>query len=136
MAARYGTILTDEHVSRGTAVGDIDDDGRVDIAINDLDGAPQLLHNEIAARGNWLLVALKGSPPNTGAIGAEITVTTPTGRQMAVVQSGTGYISQDDKRQHFGLGTAAEADVSVKWPDGTVTKQSGVKANEVVTIKQ
>jgi len=136
VAARYGTILTDEHVSRGIAVGDIDDDGRVDIAINDLDGAPQLLHNEIATRGNWLLVALKGSSPNTGAIGAEITVTTPSGKQTSVVQSGTGYISQDDKRQHFGLGTATEADVSVKWPDGTVTTQSAVKANQVVTIKQ
>jgi hypothetical protein len=136
VAARYGTILTDEHVSRGIAVGDIDDDGRVDIAINDLDGAPQLLHNEIATRGNWLLVALKGSSPNTGAIGAEITVTTPSGKQTSVVQSGTGYISQDDKRQHFGLGTAPEADVSVKWPDGTVTTQSAVKANQVVTIKQ
>ncbi|HTL42917.1 MAG TPA: CRTAC1 family protein [Vicinamibacterales bacterium] len=136
VAARYGTILTDEHVSRGIAVGDIDDDGRVDIAINDLDGAPQLLHNEIATRGNWLLVALKGSSPNTGAIGAEITVTTPSGKQTSVVQSGTGYISQDDKRQHFGLGTAPEADVSVKWPDGTVTTQSAVKANQVVTIQQ
>jgi hypothetical protein len=136
VAARYGTILTDEHVSRGIAVGDIDDDGRVDIAINDLDGAPQLLHNEIATRGNWLLVALKGSSPNTGAIGAEITVTMPSGKQTALVQSGTGYISQDDKRQHFGLGTATEADVSVKWPDGTVTTQSAVKANQVVTIKQ
>ena len=53
---------------------------------------------------------------------------------MRVVQSGTSYISQSDKRQHFGLGTAAEADVSVKWPDGTVTKQTRVKADQIVTI--
>ena len=118
-------------------MGDLDGDGGLDVAINDLDGAPQLLHNELAARGNWLIVALKGRAPNTGAIGAEITVATPAGRQTAVVQSGTGYISQSDKRQHFGLGQAtAASEISVKWPDGTVTSQKDVKANQVVTIAQ
>jgi enediyne biosynthesis protein E4 len=136
VAARYGPVLTDEHVGRGLAVGDIDNDGRIDIAINDLDGAPQLLHNELAAPGNWLIVALKGAPPNTSAIGAEITVSTASGRQMAVVQSGTSYISQSDKRQHFGLGPAREAEISVKWPDGTNSRQSSVKANQVVTMQQ
>jgi len=136
VASRYGAVLTDEHVSRGLAVGDIDNDGRIDVVINDLDGAPQLLHNESAVSGNWLIVALKGTPPNTGAIGAEITVSTPAGHQTAVVQSGTSYISQNDKRQHFGLGAAAQAEISVKWPDGTVSSQSNVKANQVVTITQ
>jgi len=136
VAARYGPVLTDEHVSRGLAVGDLDNDGRIDVVINDLDGAPQVLHNEIPQRGNWLIVAVKGVAPNTGAIGAEITVTTPSGHRTEVVQSGTGYISQNDKRQHFGLGTATEADVSVKWPDGSVSKQSSVKANQVLTIQQ
>ena len=136
VAARYGPVLTDEHVSRGLAVGDLDNDGRIDVVINDLDGAPQVLHNEIPQRGNWLIVGVKGVAPNTGAIGAEITVTTPSGHRTEVVQSGTGYISQNDKRQHFGLGTATEADVSVKWPDGSVSKQSSVKANQVLTIQQ
>jgi hypothetical protein len=106
------------------------------VVINDLDGTPQILHNELPARGNWLIVALKGAAPNTGAIGAEITVTTASGKQMSVVQSGTSYISQNDKRQHFGLGAAAEAEVSVKWPDGTTTRQPAVKANQIVTIRQ
>jgi hypothetical protein len=136
VAARYGPVLTDEHVSRGLAVGDIDNDGRIDVVINDLDGAPQLLHNEIAGAGNWLIVAVRGTAPNTGAIGAEITVTTATSRRTAVVQSGTSYISQSDKRQHFGLGAATEAEISVKWPDGSVTRQSNVKANQVVTMQQ
>ena len=74
---------------------------------------------------------------STGAIGAEITVTLGSTRQMSIVQSGSSYISQEDKRRHFGLGAAAEADeVSVKWPDGTVTKQSHVKANQILTIRQ
>jgi hypothetical protein len=52
------------------------------------------------------------------------------------VQSGTSYISQDDKRQHFGLGSATEADIRVKWPDGTFTTQPHVKANQIVAIAQ
>ena len=136
VGARYGTAFTEERVSRGLAAGDLDNDGGVDLVMNDLDGAPQILRNELAARGNWLIVALKGTAPNTGAIGAEVTVTTPAGPQAAIVSSGTSYISQNDKRQHFGLGTAAVAQVSVKWPDGTVTRQADVKANQIVAIAQ
>ena len=50
----------EERVSRGLAIGDLDNDGRIDVVINDLDGAPQVLHNELAARGNWLIVKLTG----------------------------------------------------------------------------
>jgi enediyne biosynthesis protein E4 len=137
VSAQFGQALIEERVSRGLAVGDIDNDGRLDLVINDLDGAPQLLHNELAQRGNWLIVKLKGNTPNTDAIGAVITVTTGTVRQKAVVQSGTSYISQNDMRQHFGLGTAETVDsIDVRWPDGTVTRQQTVKANQVVTVQQ
>ena len=136
IGARYGAVFTEERVSRGLAAGDLDNDGGVDLVINDLDGAPQILRNELATRGNWLIVALKGTAPNTGAIGAEITVTLAAGRQMAIVASGNSYISQNDKRQHFGLGAAATADVSVKWPDGRVTRHAGIKANQILAIAQ
>jgi len=136
VAARYGKVFTDERVSRGLAAGDLDNDGGIDLVINDLDGTPQILHNEMADRGKWLIVALKGKAPNTGAIGAEVTVTIGSSRQMSIVQSGTSYLSQNDKRQHFGLGAAAEADVSVKWPDGSVSNQTHAKANQILTIRQ
>jgi hypothetical protein len=137
VSARYGPALMDERVSRGLAMGDLDNDGRVDLVINDLDGAPQILHNEIASRGNWLIVKLKGTAPNTDAIGAIVTVVTGQVKQMSLVQSGTSYISQDDMRRHFGLGAATEVDdITVKWPDGTVTKQQKVKANQIVQIAQ
>ncbi|HEY7057851.1 MAG TPA: CRTAC1 family protein, partial [Vicinamibacterales bacterium] len=137
VSARYGPALMDERVSRGLAMGDLDNDGRVDLVINDLDGAPQILHNEIASRGNWLIVKLKGTAPNTDAIGAIVTVVTGQVKQRSLVQSGTSYISQDDMRRHFGLGAATEVDdITVKWPDGTVTKQQKVKANQIVQIAQ
>jgi len=58
------------------AVGDLDDDGRLDVVINDLDGSPQPLRNELATAGNWLLVRLKGTGMNTGAVGAVVTART------------------------------------------------------------
>jgi enediyne biosynthesis protein E4 len=137
VAARYGPVLMDERVSRGLAAGDLDDDGGIDVVINDLDGSPQILHNELSPRGGWIIVKLTGKAPNTDAIGAVITVTTGATRQRAVVQSGTSYLSQNDMRQHFGLGAAATVDsIDVLWPDGTTSRQTGVKPNQVTTIKQ
>ena len=137
VAARYGPVLMDERVSRGLAAGDLDDDGGIDVVINDLDGSPQILRNELSPRGAWIIVKLAGKAPNTDAIGAIVTVTTGTTRQRAVVLSGTSYISQNDMRQHFGLGAATTVDsIDVLWPDGTTTRQTGVKPNQVVTLRQ
>src|SRR5207245_1081593 len=100
LAAQFGPVFPDERVSRGLAVGDLDNDGRLDVVINDLDGAPQILHNELAIRGNWLLVKLTGTAPNTDAIGAVVTARTGTVAQVRLVQSGTSYLSQNDMRLH------------------------------------
>jgi hypothetical protein len=137
LAARYGAVFTDEKVSRGLAVGDLDDDGRQDVVINDLDGTPQVLHNELSPTGRWLRVKLKGARPNTSAIGAVVTVRAGGRSQRNNVRSGTSYLSQDDKRLHFGLGAAAQADVvEVLWPDGTTTRREGVKADQLLVIEQ
>jgi len=137
VSATVGAVLTEERVSRGLAIGDLDNDGRMDVVINDLDGSPQLLHNELASTGNWLRVALKGKPPNTNAIGAVIVVRAGGSTQRRLVQSGTGYLSQDDMRQHFGLGTATEAaSIDVRWPDGTSSQMEKVSANRQIEIVQ
>ena len=77
---------------------------------------------------------------NTGAVGAVVTARTtgPAARvQKRLVQSGSSYISQEDKRLHFGLGQAAQVDsLEVLWPDGTTTKMPNVKANQVLNIQQ
>jgi enediyne biosynthesis protein E4 len=135
VAAQSGPVLTDLRASRGLAAGDLDNDGRVDLVINDLDGSPQVLHNELAPIGNWLLVKLTGTAPNTNAIGAVITVRAGKDVYKRLVQSGTSYISQDDMRQHIGLGTATRVDsIEVRWPDGTTTTRQNVKANQLVEI--
>jgi hypothetical protein len=137
VAAQFGAVLTEERVGRGLAVGDIDNDGRLDVVINDLDGPPQILHNELADVGHWLLVKLEGKPPNTSAVGAVVRVRAGGREMMRVVQSGTSYISQEDKRRHFGLGREAQADsVEVQWPDGTATTMEKVKSDQLLTIRQ
>ena len=137
VAAQYGPVFTEERVSRGLAIGDLDDDGRIDLVINDLDGGPQVLHNELEDAGNWLLVRLEGKPPNTDAIGAVVTVKAGPLSLTRFVRSGTSYISQDDMRQHFGLARAPQADsVEVRWPDGTSTRKQAVKANQILRLRQ
>ena len=137
VAAQFGPALTEQRVSRGLAIGDLDNDGRIDVVTNDLDGAPQVLHNELAAAGNWLLVKVKGLAPNTNAIGAVIVVRAGKDTQRRLVQSGTSYLSQDDMRQHFGLGATTQLDsVEVKWPDGTNTRLENVKVNRLLEIAQ
>lgn len=137
VAAQYGSVLMDPRVQRGMAVGDLDNDGKLDVVINDLDGPPQILHNELPNAGNWLLVKLTGKGKNTNAIGAVVTVTAGKLVLKRLVQSGTSYISQDDMRPHFGLGAETLIDsVDVLWPDGTTSKLEKVRANQILEIKQ
>jgi hypothetical protein len=131
-----GPALTEERATRGLAVGDLDNDGRLDVVINDIDGAPLVLHNETPETGHWLLVRLKGKGSNKNAIGAIVTAKTGKQTQMRLVQSGSSYLSQDDMRLHFGLGPAPQADVlEVRWPDDTVTRLENVKADQILTVQ-
>lgn len=137
VGAKYGHAIMEERVSRGLAVGDLDNDGRLDVVINDLDGSPQVLRNEIGGAGNWLSIRLKGLGGNTNAIGAVVTARAGTLVQKRLVQSGSSYISQEDKRLHFGLGKAGHVDsLEVTWPDGRTTKLQKVAANQIIDIQQ
>jgi enediyne biosynthesis protein E4 len=137
VSARYGPVLMDPRVQRGMAIGDLDNDGRVDVVVNDLDGGPQVMRNEMSGTGHWLIVKLAGRAPNMSAIGAVVTLKAGALTQKRLVRSGTGYISQDDLRPHFGLGASAQADwVEVLWPDQTTTRVEKVKADQIVEIKQ
>jgi hypothetical protein len=137
VAAQFGAVMTDLRVGRGLAVGDLDNDGRLDVVVNNLDGSPEVLHNELAEAGHWLTVALVGKGRNTGAIGAVVRVKAGPLEQTNFVRSGSSYLSQEDKRLHFGLGPATQADlVEVRWPDGAVTQVPNVKAGQVLRIEQ
>ncbi len=132
-----GGPLIAGRVSRGTAVGDLDNDGRLDVVINNLAGKAEVWQGVFADPGNWLLVKLVGASAMTDAIGATIVVKTGDKKQMRLVQSGSNYLSQDDMRAHFGLGGAQRVEeIEVRWPDGSIAKRQGVAANQLIVIEQ
>jgi hypothetical protein len=137
VSRQYGPVFTDLRVSRGLAVGDLDNDGRVDVVVNDLDGPAQVLRNELADAGHWLIVRLQGKGGNPDALGAVVTAKAGPLSMSRYVRSGTSYVSQDDVRQHFGLGAQPQAEsVEVRWPDQTVTRVENVPANQVLVVRQ
>ena len=137
VSRQYGPVFTDLRVSRGLVVGDLDNDGRPDVVINDLDGPAQVLRNELADTGHWLIVRLEGKGGNPDALGAVVAVKAGPLSMTRYVQSGTSYISQNDVRPHFGLGPQVQADlVEVRWPDQSVTRLENVPADRVLVVKR
>ncbi|MFQ5738835.1 MAG: CRTAC1 family protein [Acidobacteriota bacterium] len=122
--------------SRGAAFGDLDNDGDVDVVVNDLDGAPMLLRNDGGNRSSWLRVKLVGGAKNAFALGARVKVVSGSLVQKSEVHSGSSYISQSDLRLHFGLGARKMVDlVEVVWPDGTRTELKKIPVNQEITVK-
>jgi hypothetical protein len=130
-----GPGILETVAGRGCAVGDFDNDGNLDIAVNCVNDVPQLLRCVSALKNNWLKVKTVGTKSNRSGIGARV-FCKPAGehQQMDEVRSGGSYFSQSDLRVHFGLNKARSADVEVHWPSGVVDKIVGVKANQVLMV--
>jgi len=137
VAAQFGSALMEERASRGTAFGDIDNDGDVDMVVNDLDSAPQLLRNDGGSKNNWILVKTIGTRSNRNGIGAKVRVVSGDLIQLDEVRSGGSYISQNDLRLHFGLEKRNVVDlIQVRWPSGAVDTLTNVAVNKSVTVKE
>jgi enediyne biosynthesis protein E4 len=137
VAAQFGSALLEERASRGTAFGDIDNDGDVDIVVGDLDSAPQLLRNDGGSKNNWILVKTIGTKTNRNGIGAKVKVVSGDLIQLDEVRSGGSYISQNDLRLHFGLEKRTKVDlIQVRWPSGAVDSLTNLSVNKIVTIKE
>lgn len=132
-----GPAFAAERVGRGLATGDIDNDGDLDLLIANNGQAAELLRNDGGNRGNALLVRLRGPRGNAEAIGARLRVTTGTRTQMRDIKAGSSYLSQNDLRAHFGLGSATTVDrIEVRWPSGESETIRAVGANQLITIQQ
>ncbi|HVZ17073.1 MAG TPA: CRTAC1 family protein, partial [Terriglobales bacterium] len=97
-----GPALQEERVLRGLAVGDLFNDGNMDVVIEDLDGAPEILRNHGEAGAHWISFELQGTKSNRLAIGAKVKITAGKMTQMDEIRSGGSYLSQNDLRLHFG----------------------------------
>ncbi|MCG6922938.1 MAG: CRTAC1 family protein [Acidobacteria bacterium] len=129
-SAEAGPDAVKPVVGRGTAFGDLDNDGDTDVAIACLDSAPLLLRNEGVAGTHWLMLRAAGRKSNRDGIGTRITVHSGGLSQTWEVKRTVGIYSSSDPRAHFGLGAATKADlVRVRWPSGKVDEFRDVPAD-------
>lgn len=137
-SASAGRTFQQGAAHRGLAVGDLDNDGRLDLVVSVLAGQAKVFHNVTAGTNHWLLLKLVGTKSNRMGIGARIKVTTATGATLFNhVTTSTGYACSSDARAHFGLGAAEAAkEIEVLWPSGVRQVVRDVKPDRVLTLTE
>jgi hypothetical protein len=134
---QLGPDLRLPRVSRGVAVGDFDNDGDLDILVNNNGQAPQLLRNDGGNTNRWLQILLIGVKSNRDGVGARVKVTAGDLIQYDQKKGGMSYQSAQDPRLHFGLGTHAIVDeIELIWPSGIVTKLVNLKSDQIIAVKE
>ena len=124
-------------VGRGSATADYDNDGDLDLFISNNNQRPMLLRNDGGNSNNWLSIKTVGHRSNRDGIGALITVHAAGFVQSEEVRAGSSYLSQNDLRVHFGLGTFAVAEtIEVRWPSGTLQTLQQIDANQFLVIEE
>lgn len=132
-----GSIFQQAWVGRGLAIGDLDNDGRLDVVVTTNDGPLYILRNETPSKNHWLTLQLTGHKSNRDAIGAEIKLTTAKASQFAIVTTGGSYLSASDKRVHFGVGSEPEVlSIEIRWPSGITQKLNNVRADQFLRIDE
>jgi enediyne biosynthesis protein E4 len=137
VSAIAGPAILAPASARGCAFGDFDNDGSIDVVVNPINAAPQLLHCVSKTGNNWILLKLAGTKSNRSAIGARVQCVTGDHKQIDEVRSGGSFYSQNDMRLHFGLGKAARIDrLEIRWPSGRVDSFTDLAANQILKITE
>jgi enediyne biosynthesis protein E4 len=135
LSQQVGPAIQTPQVSRGLAVGDLFNDGHMELVIENLEGSPTILRPEGASQNAWISLTLQGTRSNRLALNARVRVTAGDLVQTDEVRSGGSYISQNDLRLHFGLGTHDHVDkVEVFWPSGSQDTYTQLAANRFYTL--
>jgi enediyne biosynthesis protein E4 len=132
-----GPGLQETHSARGAAFGDLDDDGDIDVVVNNIDEPPSLLRNDGGSARSWIGFHLVGTGRNLGAVGARLTVTSGSLQQIGEIHAGSSHNSSSDPRLHFGLGARSVADrVEIRWPLGRTQTLTDLPAGRYHTIRE
>jgi peptidoglycan hydrolase-like protein with peptidoglycan-binding domain len=133
-----GPAFQKPSVNRGAAFGDLDNDGRIDLVVNVLNGKAKVFHNTTRNENHWVLLKLTGVKSNRMGIGAQIRLTAENGSmQYNHVTTSTGYASSSDPRVHFGLGASRTAkEIQVLWPSGRKQVLRDVAVDRVIEIME
>jgi hypothetical protein len=136
LMGKAGPDLERLHCSRGCAFGDFDNDGDVDIVVMNQNEPPSLLRNDVTGNNHWIKFQLMGTKSNRSAIGARVTVHYGGRVQAREVMAQASYLSSNDRRLHFGLGSVGTVDVEVRWPLGTVETFKNVTADQLIHLTE
>jgi hypothetical protein len=119
------------------AIGDLDNDGRIDAVVTANGGLAHILRNETVSTNHWITLRLTGHKSNRDGIGAIVKLTTAQGPQWVTVTTSSGYLSASDPRVHFGLGSSVAADaIEIQWPSGIVQTLTNVKGDRQVQVDE
>jgi hypothetical protein len=128
--------LAARHVSRGCAFGDFDNDGDLDIVIMNQNEPPSLLRNDAPPGNHWIKVRLYGTKSNRSALGARVVVREKSRTQVLEVMSQSSYVSSNDPRLHFGLGSTTSVDIEVRWPLGLTEVHKNIGVDQLITLHE
>jgi hypothetical protein len=131
-----GPAIDARHVSRGCAFGDFDNDGDLDIVIMNQNEPPTLLRNDAPPGNRWIKIRLQGTKSNRSAIGSRVVVRYGGKTQVQELMSQSSYVSSNDPRLHFGLGSVEFVDIEVRWPLGAVEVHKNVAVNQLITLRE
>jgi enediyne biosynthesis protein E4 len=137
VSERLGAPVTTPRPGRGAAFGDYDDDGDLDVLVNNVNDVPDLYRLDSSPGAHWVAFRLTGRVSNRSAIGARVRLTAAGVTRTDEVRGGGSYASQNDLRVHFGLGAAARAEtVEVRWPNGLVEEWTDLPAGRVHVLEE
>ena len=135
VTAQSGPGFALQRSSRGSAVGDLDNDGDLDLVVSNVGESVDILRNDGGNRsGHWINLMLVGTTSNRAAIGTRVLMKTGDSCQVREVRSGSSYLSQNDLRLHFGVGSQEKVELEIKWQGGTVQRFSEVPVNQFLKI--
>jgi enediyne biosynthesis protein E4 len=137
ISGQVGPAIQIPQVSRGAAFGDLFNDGRVDIVVENLDGKPMILRNVGGKKNHWIGFELGGTKGNRLALNARVKAVAGDLVQVDEVRSGGSYLSQNDLRIHFGLGSHERLDrAEILWPSGKTETLTGLVADQFYAVKE
>ena len=137
ISASAGPGITEPKSSRGMAVGDLWNDGRISAVVSNMNAAPGLLVNQAGNENHWVAVETKGTKSNRDGLGARIRVKAGGRVLLDEVRSGSSYISNSDRRVHFGLGAVNKIDwIEVRWPSGLLEMFESPKVDTLLKITE